>query len=244
MMKTGLNFSTQQREPLLKYHTIPVIVKRFFTDVDGVIQDKNTITDNLKTDYPFFVFGDFDRQGGYNTGLKVMPTLAGQYMMTFVEGNGVTSQTITGFNGFNNVRSQIKVGDIVHVYTDSLTAPQYFIWIILSSVNGSIASMVGNSETHQRDGVLGKLYMDHFQYFTDNADAQWNKAINFVRSTNIASFSNNPVQPYIFKTPYTEQDGFIRIGCHFNLDQYQSIGTYFLFATEEIQFIFMIGQKI
>jgi|SRR3989304_206191 len=240
--RTGLDFSTRQKEPLLKFHTIPIGIKRFYTDVDGFIIPKVAAVQAVQCEFPFFIWGDFDRQGGYYTGFKAVPLVPGSfYLMTFVEGYGMTSQQITGFTGFNNIRGQIKTGDIVHVYTDNLTAPINFVWIILSSNNGSIGSIVGNSETHQKDGQLGRLYVDHFQYFSDNTDPQWNIPIHFTRSSNIATWKDDQVQPYIFKNPYTEQDGFIRVACHFNLDQYQSIGTYFLYDTESIRMNFNIG---
>lgn len=242
--RNGLDMGTKSRAPLLKYHSIPITIKRYFTDVNGIIQAKNTVPAAMQTEYPFFIFGDFDRQGGYATGLKVAPLNPGTfYLMTFIEGNGLTSQQITGFTGFNEVRSKIRVGDIVHVFTDNLIAPTVFVWIVLSSRNGSIGSIVSNSETHQRDGMYGKLYIDHFQYYTDNTDPQWSRAVNFIRLTNIGSFGNNQVQPYMFKTPYTEQDGFIRVECKFNLDQYILINTYFLFETEEINLSFSIAQS-
>ncbi len=239
--KNGLNFSTEYKQPLLKTHSIPITVKRYFTDVDGAIILKAAAPAALQTSYPFFVFGDFDRQGGYTTGLKALPVMPGTfYLMSYVEGAGITSQQITGFTGLNTIRTRLRTGDIVHVFTDNLTAPNFFVWIVQSSRNGSIASMVGNAETQQRDGAIGKIYIEHFQYFSDNRDPQWAYPLHFTRSSNIASFKDEQVQPYIFKNPYTEQDGFIRVYCHFNLDQYQSIGTMFLYDTEEILMNFLI----
>lgn len=240
--RPGLDMATVLKRPLLKYHSIPVSVRRYFTDTDGQIVAKNTVPMSLRTQYPFFLLGDFDRQGGYSCGLKVLtPESDTFYLMSFVEGNGMTSQQITGFTGFNNIRTKIRLGDIVHVYTDNLNAPNFFIWVVQSTINGAIASIIGNSETSQLDGTFGKLYIDHFNYTSDNRDPQWSLPLHFTRSTNIASFRDEQVQPYMFKNAYTEQDGFIRIDCKFNLDQYQSIGTYFLYDSELLQFNFSIG---
>jgi len=239
--RNGLDLGTKHRLPMLRYHSVPITVKRYFTTPDGALIAKNLAPANLQVEYPFWIFGDFDRQGGYCTGLKVQPVIPGtQCLMTYIEGAGLTSLQITGFSGFNTVRTRIKTGDIVHVFTDNIDAPSHFVWVVLSSRNGSIASIVSNSESAQIDGVFNKLYIDHFQYYTDNQAGQWNKAINFIRSTNIGSFGNNPVQPYIFKNPNTEQEGFIRVECNFNMDQYLTVGTYFLFETEEINLSFSL----
>lgn len=242
----SLDFATKDRRPAMgnafvKWHTIPVEIKRYFTDVDGAVVAKATVPAALQTRYPFFVFGDFDREGGYNTGLKAMPLPVGvEYLTTFVNANGITSQQITGFTGLNTIKNFIDRGDIVIVYTDNSVAPNYFIWIVIKNNYGALSSIVGNSETTQRDGLIGKVYLEMFKYFTDN-QAQWELPVHFTRSSNIATWSDNQVQPYIFKTPYTFQNGFIDMKCNFNLDQYQSLATYFLYETESISWNFKLA---
>lgn len=243
-----LNFGTPKRMPpslantIMKFHSVPVTVKRYFTDIDGQVIAKNTVPVALQTYYPFFVFGDFDRAGGYNTALKAIPPAPGTYYLTsFMNANGLTAQQITGFTGFNTVRNFIQHGDIVFVYTDNINAPNYFIWVVISTGYGSIASIVGNTETSQNDGLLGKLYVDFFKYFTDNNFEQFSTPLHFTRSSNIATWSDNQVQPYIYKSPLNEQQNFVDIHCAFNMDQFLSIGTKFNFNTEEINFLFRLG---
>lgn len=242
-------FGTRRRfpainNPYVKWRTIPITIKRFFTDVDGLVLDKTDvqIPDALKTKYPFFVFGDFDRKGGYNTGLKAVNPMPGTfYLTTFVNGDGMTSQQITGFTGFNNVRNSIGQGDIVSVYTDNLNAPSIFVWIVVSNKYGSISSITDNSQTTQKDGLIGKIFLDHFKYFTDNPNAQWAEPMHFTRSTNVATWGDDQVMPYIFKNPYTEQEGFIQVDCSFNLDQYLSVGSYYHYDTELLNWNFKLG---
>lgn len=245
--KFSLDFATKKRfpaisNPYVKWHSIPVNVKRYFTDVDGQIVDKNTVPLALQVEYPFFIWGDFDRQGGYNTGLKALNPIRNTFYLTsFTQANGITSQQITGFTGFNTVRNFIKNGDIVHVFTDNLNAPNYFVWVVIGSNYGALASIVGNSETEQKDGLIGKIFLQEFKYFTDNPDDQWGTPIHFTRSINTTAWSDDTVQPYIFKTPFTEQQGFIDVRCEFNLDQYMSVGSYFHFNTENINMNFKLG---
>jgi len=237
----GLPFSTDFRPPLLQRHSVPITIRRYFTTVDGAIIDKALAPAALQVQYPFYNFGLFDYKGGYATGLKALPVTPGtEYLMTYIEGIGMTSQQITGFTGLNTIRTRIRVGDIVHVFTDSLQAPNYFIWIVQSSRNGSIGSILANTDSSQRDGTIGYLYCESFQYFTDNSNEQWAIPVHFTRSSNIASFRGDQVQPYIFKNPNTEQQGFVKVECKFNIDQYQSIGTYFLYNTEQIELIYSL----
>lgn len=245
LFRNGLDLSTVKKKPLIQLqHSIPIDIRRYFTDVDGAIVAKNTVAAALQTEYPFFLLGDFDRQGGYNASFKNLPVRPGTfYVMSFVNGYGMTSQQITGFTGLNNVQERMNVGDLVHVYTDSLIAPNNFIWIVQQNRNGSIASIIGNTETSQQDGTHGKMFVDHFQYYSDNQAEQWNRALMFTRSNNIGAYAGQQVQPYIFRNPYTEQDGFIKVECKFNMDQYQSIGIPFLFNTEQIQANFCIIQN-
>ncbi len=235
-----LDMSTRACAPLLKTHSIPITIKRYFTDVDGAIVNKAVVPATIQKPYPFWTFGLWDQRGGYATGLKVLPPYPNTYyLMSYVEGAGMTSQRIVGFTGLNTVYTRIKTGDIVHVFTDDLQAPTYFIWIVQSCRNGSLASILANTD-EQDDLQIGPMDVPFFQYYTDNPVGQWMEAIRFTRSNNIAAFKDDQVMPYIFKSPNTEQDGFIRIECMFGVNQYQTIGTYFLFATEEIQMNYTI----
>lgn len=243
----SLNFATKQRRPQLnnayvKWHSIPINIKRYFTDVDGAVIAKAAAPAALQTYYPFFMFGEFDREGGYNTALKALGVAPGTFYLTsFMNANGITAQQITGFTGLNTVRNFIKNGDIVHVFTDNLNAPNFFVWVVVSNQYGAMSSIVGNSESHQKDGLIGKIYLDFFKYYTDNPNEQFKTPLHFTRSTNIATWSDNQVQPYIFKTPYTEQQGFVDIQCQFNLDQYLSVGSFFQYTTESINMLFRLG---
>lgn len=244
----GINLSTVERKaainnPFVKWRTIPVTIKRYFTDVDGAVLDKNdvAIPAALKVEYPFFVFGDFDRNGGYGTALKAMGPVPGTFYLTsFVNGNGMTAQQFTGFTGFNTVRNFIGYGDIVHIFTDNVNAPNFFVWVVMSNKYGPLSSIISNSSSIQRDGLVGKIYIEHFNYYTDNGNGQWAIPLHFTRSTNVSTWGDQQVMPYIFRNPYTEQDGFIKVDCNFNLDQFQTLGTYFLFDTETINLNFRL----
>ena len=109
--------------------------------------------------------------------------------------------------------------------------------------SGTWASIVGNSETTQRDGMVNKVYIDSFKYFTDNPNGQWYQPLHFTRSNNLMAWTDDQVQPYIFKTPKQKLNEFIEVNCEFNLDQFLSIGTYFNYDTESILLDFKVSSN-
>ena len=243
----GLKFGSQNTilprigNPHHFFNTIPVIIKRYFTDVNGTIVNKATVPASLQVEYPFVVFADYDKQGGYSNSFKALPPIAGTfYLLSFIQGIGFHTQSITGFSGVNTIKNVVATGDIVHVFTDDTQNPTYFIWIVQKNSTGSLGSIVGNSETDQKDGMFGRMYLDQFNYTTDNPDVQWMNPIHFVRCTNNGTFRSDQVQPSIFKTPDNEQSQFITIKCEFNLDQFIGLVNYFYFDTEIITWNFKI----
>ncbi len=245
IVRHGFDFTMRQKPPLLRTHSIPITIRRYFTTVDGTVIDKAISPVGVRLMYPFFTFGNFDQKGGYNNGLKVLPAQPGsKYLLSFVEGYGLTSEQITGFTGLNDLKTRLKLGDIVHVFTDDYlpaAGPNVFIWVVQSTKNNALASIIANAGTTEDDKRLGRMAVDFFQYFTDNPDGQWQRPVHFTRSNNLTMLNDDMVMPYIFKTPQTEQNGFIRIDCEMGVNQYQSIGTYFLFETEEIQMNFTLN---
>lgn len=243
--KYPLDMGTKKRmvgptTPWVKWHTIPVNIKRFYTDVNGTVIPKATVPAALQVEFPFFIFGAFDFNGGYGTALKALPPINGaKYLQTFICGKGATTQSILGFTGANTIKNFIGTGDIVHLYADDDQNPTYFVWMVIKNNFGSIASIIENSETQQRDGLIGKIYLQDFNFFTDN-NIQWDQPIHFVRMSNITTWGDNQVQPYIFKTPNTEQEGFLTIKCEFNLDQFLTLGMYMHFEVDTINWVFRI----
>lgn len=246
---TYLDISTKQRapafnNPYVKCHSIPVTIKRYFTDVNGTIVDKNTVPDALKTFYPFFVFGEFDRQGGYGMSLKALaPDPSTKYLLSFVNGNAFMSQMIAGgFSGVNDIKNFIAVGDLVHVYTDDNQNPNYFIWIVQTFNQGSLGSVLNNAASAQKDGLIGPITLESWKFHADNEN-QFGQPFWLIRSTNITTIQVNQLQPNVFKDPFVEQINLIEVTASFNLDQYLGIGVKFLFDTDIITMNFKLNEN-
>lgn len=243
---TPIPMGTTQRSPAInnpytKNHSIPVTIRRHFTDVNGTVINKATVPAALQVEYPFYVFGEFDRQGGYNSGLQALAPVNGtHYLLSFIQGNGfITSFLTGGFSGANTIKELVSVGDIVHVYTDDTQNPTYFIWIVQHFGQRALGAVVANSDSSQRDGLINKIFLESFKYHSDNV-RQFDYPFYFIRSTNIATYKTDQVQPMIYKDPFVQQAELLEVEVNFNLDQYLSVGQYFLFATDIITMNFKL----
>lgn len=225
------------------FRTVSISVRRFFTDIDGVILDKNDILipANMKVKYPFFMFGTFDLISGFRAGSNVCPPIGGaNYLTSFVNGFPSTSYSVLGVTGLNEIQGQLSLGDIVHVYCDSIQNPSYFCWIVQSSnALSGLASIITNLMTTQNDNRLGRLFV--YEFLLNNSDReQWKQGINFTVFDNLGNYANDVVNPLMFRTPFNELDNLIRLDTEFLCDQYLGINTYMDFATDNLSFDFNI----
>lgn len=228
-------------------HTIDVSISRYYTTVDGAILDKNdaAIPSNLKTKFPFFMFGAFDMDGGYKIGLQNTPAaLAAKYLMTFVNGAGASSYSVMGFSGLNTIQVELSTGDIVHVYTDDLTNPNIFIWIVQHNAVIPLASIMGNTRTTQHDNVLGKLIVKKINFTTplaaNKTSPQWLEGLNVIKIDNVGDVRTNQLAPNSWWTPQTGLNGVLTLQVIFEVNQYTELASYMLFSTDAMQFNFIV----
>lgn len=231
-----------KRELAFTDHSIFMRIKRVYTDVNGNVIAKGAAPVALQVKYPFFLFSEFDREGGYKQSLNFAPPVEGTYYLTsgVIGSNGFTSASVIGFTGFNfSINGHLSVGDIVHVFTDDLNAPNYFVWIIQNAGKLSIASIMANSKTVQKDKVFNRLWVDSVHYTTSNENVpQWSETINETRLDNLGSPRNDSFVPTIDRGPMNYLNNILILRLQFLVDQFIGYSSYILFSTEEIQFIF------
>lgn len=220
-------------------HSLNFTIRRFYTDINGTIVDKSTVSAALQTRFPFFILGEFDRQSGYKQFLNAVPPQAGTFYLTsFVAGNSFTPANIVGFSALNDINGKILVGDIVHVYCDDVRNPTYFVWIVQQSQVAALSSIVSNSKTTQKDDKFNRLYIESIHYATTNLNfEQWNEAIVEIRLNNIGLMKTDSLNPMQYETPYTYLNNILILPWKFKVDQYIGLGTYMQYATDSIQFI-------
>lgn len=231
---------------LQKRHSMPVIINRYFTDVVGTIIDKTDaglVAAGMSTDYPVFVFGEFDREGGYKIGLSnLKPAQVGVlappvYLLTFVNGVSGTSFNVLGApNPANTIQGQLKQGDIVSVYTDSLLTPSYYCFMVQTNNYAALASILSNLKSSQNDKRLGQLFCYELNWYAPSP--QWELPLHFITSDNLGTWKDNPVQPYIFDGVYQTQTDFLTVKTAFVVDQYIEIGLMYLLSTNAMSINF------
>lgn len=231
------------RLPEMLFRSVPITVKRFFTDVDGVILAKNDvlIPAAMKVRYPVLMFGTFDMNSGYRAGINVCaPGVGVNYLKSFVNGISSTSYSVLGITGLNEIQGQLNLGDIVHVFCDDIQNPSYFCWIVQTS-NGlsGLSSVIMNLMTNQNDNRLGKLYIYEVMLNTSDPN-QWKQVINFTVYDNLGNYSNDSINPKMFRGPFTELDNLIRLDTQFLADQYLGVNTFIDFDTDNLTFDFNI----
>lgn len=220
-------------------HTIPLVIDRYFTDVNGTIVDKSTVPAALQVKYPIFIFSQFDRNGGFKKSLQITPPIPGTYyLQTYIQG---VNTPFLSFTGANNIRTKLQTGDVIILYTDDIVNPNYFIWFVMSCDSVSFASILSNVETTQNDRRMGVLYLQKMNYYV-TARAQFEQPLIIANFDNIGNYRSDAVQPSIYLNPFVEQQGFLTLMLQYRIDQYIGMSTYMLFDVDKIQMDLIVNK--
>lgn len=243
--KNSVDMSLTRQKPQVNnafftHHTLSTNVRKLYTDVDGAVIDKNTIPTNLKVSIPVYLLGAFDMDGGYRLGYNIVPPKpTTKYLMSFINGMNATSANITGFSGLNDIQSQLGVGDMVHVLTDDVTNPNYYIWIVIAAGNTPYSAIVSNLKTTQQDKKLGDIFIKEINYLVSD-DEQYKEAIHFTTSDNLGNFRDDSINPLMFKDPFVEQEDFLTIKTQVLMNQYIGVNLLMKFTTDNMTLDFKI----
>lgn len=241
-IKTELKLRERMGETVLMNYNIFVNIKRYFTDPNGTKVNKNLVPLPLQTKYPFFVLGAMDTLGGYSKGLQTVQPMEGTFYLTsFVQGISGNTFQITGFSGMDDIKNNIKTGDIVHVFTDNVTSPNYFIWIVQNANAQAIGSIIGNTRTAQKDDVYNRMWVDQMRFIIGNNNVrQYEEQIFELKFNNLGLVRSDTYSPNIDRGPNIFLNDITVLPFKFKLDQYIEFGTYFQFASDDLQMIFHI----
>lgn len=217
-------------------HTLSTVVKRYFTDVDGRLLAKNNaglVAAGMAVSYPVFMLGQWDKESAYKAGLNIVPPLGNaKYLQTFVNGYPLTTnQIVTPYSGVNAIQPLLKNGDIVQVYTDDLTAPNYFAWIVISSNVTGLASVLSNLGTRQDDNRLMKLFCYEINLITDFT-LQLSEAWHYCHVDNLGNVKDNQVTYNMFNNPFNVLPNVLPLATEFILNQYIGIYLYMVLGVD------------
>jgi len=206
-------------------------VNRYYTDANGQVLDKNTVANNLKVSFPFYLFNKFDKEGGYRIGNIILPPIQNTfYLYSYCVGS---SFDYFQFSGRNSVRHNCRNGDLVLLFADSAIAFNVLIWVVISSDFQSVNSLINSMPFHDVD-ILEILYR------CDNID-NYNEAIHFVKENVMGEYKADQFQPLSFKTPNTVLNDFITLKIPHKISEFAGLYSYFRFATDNISFNFKVN---
>jgi len=178
-------------------------VRRFTTDANGTVLDDAAIPATLKKPFPYYLFGEFDRNSGY----AIADQILSKYYNTILFGVYVWGINTPLFfpNPIATINLEFRKGDVLFVYVDDINNPSYYVFIVVNSQNGPYASLVSQMNTTQLDKQRwGTFKIFDLQYgWTSDTQLQLGQPIFTVLTEWNANFFADSVNP---KTWYRPQN--------------------------------------
>lgn len=154
------NQATLLTKKALKQFTMSVTITRYTTDESGTIIDDALVPVAEQKAYPFHLFGEFDRQGGYAMSDVIVRELVDTNLFSvYVVG---LNTPLFFFSPLNTINGKLKKGDMVFIYVDDMAAPTWFHHVIISATQGGYASLSSLTNITQLDD---KNNWGAFQFF-------------------------------------------------------------------------------
>lgn len=211
------------------HDALNVTIRRFYTNDAGTIIDKTAVPAILQQKFPVYLFGAFDKNGGYRIANQIAPAQIGGFLYA----RTINSQyDFTQFSGLNNVRDYFQQGDFVLLYADDLNSPTYFVWILISCDFQSYGAVLENTYAKTLD-------VKEVLYSSDNLD-NFNETMYYVVNNSIGIYKQYTIQPLGGKTPTQGLNDFLKLPYNFQFNQYSSLLTYISFATDLINLQFIV----
>lgn len=216
--------------------SLPITVARYYTDVDGAIIDKSAAPVAMQVDWPVYVLGAYDKNGGYKIARNMKPAVAGSgyFLFSFIVGQGLPFPYATGLNTINAV---LQPGDVVQVWTDSVDTPSYFVYIVqniraATAGYGSILTATINARK--------PMFAESLDFYASASgaayDLQFNEALRFISFNDAGTFRQDDIQPLAFKDSFQYQQGFIRIPLKFSITEQIGFAFYMKYGCDSITF--------
>lgn len=205
----------------LKVKNLAFTITKYYTDANGDIIDKNTLPASFQIKLPFYLFGQFDRQSHFATSRKVVPTIAPWIFYNFYVSNSYDFLLITGANG---IRSRIGTSDLVFAYTDNVTNPTYFCWVVISGTTQNIASIFDDCDNSLKAQHLLLDYTGNTSNFVED--------IFFIVQDKMSDYKTQSFTPEQFVRPQQDNPNQSLIGLTFRNSKYLSLASYIEFESD------------
>lgn len=206
---------------------LQVRIKRWYTDMNGVIIDKSLVPAAIQVKVPVYLFNEIDKQGAFRNGRQIKPVFGGLfYLYSYVNGLGYN---FLDFQVGNNIKQQFFNGDLILVFGDDPTLPNFLCMVQISASDQSYHSVLTNMKDKTFD--VAKI-----SYFSDNKN-NWSEPLTFIEQDNLAISKFDNISPLAYTDPYLylNQD-FLEITYPVKLTDKKGIAFYMLFDTNDISF--------
>lgn len=190
----------------LKRFTLNVNIQRFTTDANGQVLADAAIPASEKKPFPFHLFGQFDMQGGYTIADSITAPMQNTKLFSvYVAGLGTPLFFFGG--GVDTITARIRKGDVVFIFADNLNAPNYFTFVIVTSIIGGYASLVSQSNISQIDGngYWGVFKIFDLKYTWYN-DAQLSLPLLLLNCKFNSAFKYDVIDPSSYYHPQQKSD--------------------------------------
>lgn len=208
--------------------TLQLNIKRFYTDMNGVTLNKAAVPVTFQKKFPFFLFNTMDKNAGFRNGLIVKPVADGVfYLYSYIVGLGYN---FLDFQIGNDVKNNFRNGDLIHVFGDDATLPNFLSLIQVSSDYQGYAGVLDNMKDIS-------FNIEKYQYFTNNP-LNWQESVAFIQQDNLGVYAEDSHQPISYRNAYIEQPNMVEITLPLEVTDKKGLASHILFATDYIQLNF------
>lgn len=216
-------------------------------------------------DFPYFIFGEYDRRGAYSIGRTILPTtnietvlggacgrptsvLPYYFVGSVIPGNfafGSPDLVAVPKVSLGNVQYFVlnylnlqKLGSLVDIYyTRGLNVPPNPISVAI------IAEMDFQSYASLCANTANEVYICREIIITYDNNTQYLKPIKIIRTNAIGQFTTQELLPTAYKPADNLQGNTIRIPVNFRIDQYLGLTSMINFLSLKIEYSFRCTVK-
>lgn len=209
--------------------SIGLNIYRYTTNANGEILANSAVPANMAVAYPFHLFGEFDRQGGFRVADQTLQSINNTKLFSvYIWG---INTPLFYFNPLSNVTLKFQKGDLIFVYVDDLIAPNYFTFVQISATDGAYGSIISQTMVSQlSQDTWGAFKMFELQMVWD-ADQQLNEIFYPITTTFDSRFNKNTIEPFTYYDPQYIKQKKIIIPWETIINQYSGLSGFIAFES-------------
>lgn len=223
-----------------KKFTLALNVRRYTTDVNGTILDDAAIPASQKIPFPFHLFSEFDRNGGYQIADRLLSQVNNTKLYAVYPSWGVNTPLFL-LSPLATINNEFQRGDTIFVYVDDYLAPSYYTFVVINGQNGAYASLVGQLNITQLDkNSWGAFKIFGLDYAFDTTE-QLKNTLFIIKTEFDASFVADRIQPVAYyHTQYKPNIDKITIPIEAIANQFLGLSTFLSYGQNYLNLSFTV----